>query len=102
MCAAVRTIREFSPLFAVLAIYEVLHLLTPILAPDTVDGALLKIDHAVLGPIHQPRPAPQFDGEEQPTAAWAPTLGQHTDDILTEAGWSPTDIADLRADSVVA
>jgi membrane-associated phospholipid phosphatase len=46
---AMRTIREFSPIFALLAIYEVLHLLTPILAPHTVDGELVKIDHAILG-----------------------------------------------------
>lgn len=47
--AAIRTVREFSPIFALLAIYEVLHLLTPILRPHTVDAALIRIDHAVLG-----------------------------------------------------
>ena len=32
----------------------------------------------------------------------APTLGQHTDEVLTELGCSPSDIAKLRAGGVVA
>jgi membrane-associated phospholipid phosphatase len=46
---AVTTIREFSPIFALLVIYEILHLLTPTLRPDVVDGALAAIDRALLG-----------------------------------------------------
>jgi crotonobetainyl-CoA:carnitine CoA-transferase CaiB-like acyl-CoA transferase len=65
-------------------------------------GAIREFDHAVLGPVHQPRPAPLFDGEAQPTADWAPQLGQHTDDVLGEGGWSADDIAKLRADKVIA
>jgi crotonobetainyl-CoA:carnitine CoA-transferase CaiB-like acyl-CoA transferase len=64
-------------------------------------GVIREVDHAVLGPIRQPRPAPQFDGEDQPTAPWAPTLGQHTDAILAAGGWSAEEIADLRAAGVV-
>ena len=64
-------------------------------------GAIRELDHAVLGPIRQPRPAPRFDGEDQPTAPWAPTLGQHTDEILDEAGLSPADIKELRDDGVI-
>jgi crotonobetainyl-CoA:carnitine CoA-transferase CaiB-like acyl-CoA transferase len=65
-------------------------------------GAIRELDHAVLGPIRQPRPAPRFDGRDQPTAAWAPTLGQHTDEVLDEAGLSPDDIAKLREAGVIA
>ncbi|HEX4820573.1 MAG TPA: CoA transferase [Acidimicrobiales bacterium] len=64
-------------------------------------GAIRELDHAVLGPIRQPRPAPRFDGDTQPTAAWAPTLGQHTDEVLGEAGLSSQDIDALRADKVI-
>ncbi|GIG62755.1 hypothetical protein Lfu02_71270 [Longispora fulva] len=44
-----RTLREFSPLFACMAIYEALHDLTPVLRPDIVDRHLVAIDHAVFG-----------------------------------------------------
>lgn len=46
---AARTVREFSPIFALLIIYEILHLLTPMLRPHVADPALIAIDHAVLG-----------------------------------------------------
>lgn len=65
-------------------------------------GAIRELDHAVLGPVRQPRPAPLFDGEPQPTADWAPRLGQHTDQVLGESGWSADEIAKLRADKVIA
>ena len=65
-------------------------------------GAIREFDHAVLGPIRQPRPAPRFDGEYQPTAAWAPTLGQHTDEVLGQAGWSHAEIEKLRGERVIA
>jgi crotonobetainyl-CoA:carnitine CoA-transferase CaiB-like acyl-CoA transferase len=71
--------------------------------PQTVaSGTIRAIDHSVLGPIRQPRPAPLFDGEPQATAPWAPTLGQHTDAVLSEGGWSADEIDRLRADKVVA
>jgi crotonobetainyl-CoA:carnitine CoA-transferase CaiB-like acyl-CoA transferase len=65
-------------------------------------GTIRQFDHAVMGPIRQPRPAPLFDGEEQPVAPWAPTIGQHTSEILREAGWSDEEIKQLRADGVIA
>jgi len=65
-------------------------------------GAIRELEHAVLGPIRQPRPAPRFDGETQPTAPWAPTLGQHTDDVLGEAGLKSEEIDTLRAEKVIA
>jgi crotonobetainyl-CoA:carnitine CoA-transferase CaiB-like acyl-CoA transferase len=64
-------------------------------------GTVKAFEHNVLGPIHQPRPAPLFDGEAiEPTPA-APPLGEHTDEVLRDAGWSDADIADLRAKGVV-
>jgi crotonobetainyl-CoA:carnitine CoA-transferase CaiB-like acyl-CoA transferase len=63
--------------------------------------AILNMDHDVLGPIRQPRPAPLFDGETQPVAPWAPTLGQHTDEILRQAGWSDAEIEQLRTNGIV-
>ena len=45
-----------------------------------------QLDHAVLGPIRQPRPAPRFDGVAPEAVPWAPRLGQHTREVLAEAG----------------
>ena len=71
--------------------------------PQTVAvGVIRDLDHAVLGPIRQPRPAPRFDGSYQPTAPWAPTLGQHTNEVLEQAGWSASEIDALRGDGVIA
>jgi crotonobetainyl-CoA:carnitine CoA-transferase CaiB-like acyl-CoA transferase len=64
-------------------------------------GAIRELDHSVLGPIRQPRPAPRFDGQDQPTADWAPTQGQHTDEVLGEAGFAPEEIHTLRAEKVI-
>lgn len=41
--------RDFLPFFGVLLLYETLHDLTPLLRPDVVDGALVRIDRAVFG-----------------------------------------------------
>jgi crotonobetainyl-CoA:carnitine CoA-transferase CaiB-like acyl-CoA transferase len=64
-------------------------------------GTVRAFEHAVLGPVHQPRPAPLFDGLAIDPAPIAPNLGEHTDDILREAGCSDADIKALRADGVV-
>jgi crotonobetainyl-CoA:carnitine CoA-transferase CaiB-like acyl-CoA transferase len=65
-------------------------------------GTVRAFEHSVLGPVHQPRPAPLFDGLAIDPAPSAPNLGEHTDDILREAGWSDADIKTLRADGVVS
>lgn len=44
-----QTLRQFSPLWACIIIYETLHDLTPILRPDVVDEHLIAIDHFVFG-----------------------------------------------------
>jgi crotonobetainyl-CoA:carnitine CoA-transferase CaiB-like acyl-CoA transferase len=64
-------------------------------------GSVRAFEHAVLGAVHQPRPAPLFDGSAIDPDPAAPRLGEHTDDVLREAGWSDDEIAKLRADSVV-
>jgi crotonobetainyl-CoA:carnitine CoA-transferase CaiB-like acyl-CoA transferase len=65
-------------------------------------GTVRSFDHTVLGPVHQPRAAPLFDGVAIDPTPSAPRLGEHTDDILHEAGWSDSDISALRADGVVS
>jgi crotonobetainyl-CoA:carnitine CoA-transferase CaiB-like acyl-CoA transferase len=65
-------------------------------------GTVVELDHAVIGPMRQPRPAPVVDGvRDEPTPA-APTLGGDTDAVLAEAGLSADEVAGLRADGIVA
>ena len=55
-------------------------------------------DHPVAGRIRQPRPAARFDRTPAAMQRHAPTLGEHSDEILTELG---LDAATLRAAGVV-
>jgi crotonobetainyl-CoA:carnitine CoA-transferase CaiB-like acyl-CoA transferase len=65
-------------------------------------GTVASFDHAVLGPVRQARPPVRFDGERPPTAPTAPRLGEHTDEVLLDAGWSDAEVAELRQASVIA
>ncbi|MGE0622961.1 MAG: CaiB/BaiF CoA transferase family protein [Pseudomonadales bacterium] len=56
-------------------------------------------DHPVAGRIRQPRPAARFDRTPAGMQRHAPTLGEHSDEILAELGVDP---APLKAAGVVA
>ncbi len=58
---------------------------------------LVEQEHPVVGRIRQPRPAERFDATPSAISRPAPTLGQHTDEVLREAGLSAGEIAALRA-----
>jgi formyl-CoA transferase len=65
-------------------------------------GTVRAFDHTVLGRVHQPRPAPLFDGTATDPTPSAPSLGEHTDEVLREADWLDDEIAELRANEVVS
>ena len=44
----------------------------------------------------------QVDGEEKVRPRASPAVGQHSDEVLREAGWSDSEIASLRASGAVA
>lgn len=46
-------------------------------------------EHPVAGRIRQPRPAARFDRTPAGMQRHAPTLGEHSDEILTELGFDP-------------
>jgi len=61
------------------------------------NGILVEDEHPVAGPIRQPRPAERMDGTPSEISRPAPTLGQHTDEVLQEIGMSEGQIAALHA-----
>lgn len=63
-----------------------------------VNGTIEELDHPVAGRIRQPRPAAQFDKTPAQIRAHAPTLGQHTEELLAELN---VDVEALRAKGVV-
>jgi crotonobetainyl-CoA:carnitine CoA-transferase CaiB-like acyl-CoA transferase len=60
------------------------------------NAILVEGDHPVAGRMRQPRPAERLDATPSAISRPAPTLGQHSDEVLREAGFSAAEIASLR------
>jgi crotonobetainyl-CoA:carnitine CoA-transferase CaiB-like acyl-CoA transferase len=70
--------------------------------PQTLaNDVLVEYDHPVAGRLRQTRTAARFERTPAAHRFGAPTLGQHTDEILREAGLADADIAALRAGGIV-
>ena len=65
-------------------------------------GTLVEFEHPAAGRLRQARPAARFEATPSALRRGAPTLGEHTDALLAEAGFPPAEIAALRADGAVA
>jgi crotonobetainyl-CoA:carnitine CoA-transferase CaiB-like acyl-CoA transferase len=50
-----------------------------------------------MGMVRQPRPAARFDRTPAGIAGPAPRIGEHTLTVLTEAGFSPSEIEAMQA-----
>lgn len=62
---------------------------------------LVTVDHAKLGTVQLPSVPLHFsDGNPEPQLP-PPLLGQHTEEILAEAGFTPEEIAGLRREGVI-
>ncbi|MCB1685429.1 MAG: CoA transferase [Pseudomonadales bacterium] len=60
-----------------------------------INGTVSEYDHPVAGRIRQPRPAAQFDKTPASMTRHAPTLGEHTAQLLEELGFDPGTLRDL-------
>jgi alpha-methylacyl-CoA racemase len=52
--------------------------------------------------VAQPRPAPRFSRTDSGIERPPSSVGQHTDEVLEEWGWSPAEIAALREQKAIA
>ena len=66
------------------------------------NGLLTETTHPSIGRIQQPRTPARFSGTPAQHKPHAPTLGQHTDEVLRELGLDDARISALRVDKVVA
>jgi crotonobetainyl-CoA:carnitine CoA-transferase CaiB-like acyl-CoA transferase len=63
---------------------------------------IVESEHPHAGPMRQPRPAARFEATPADLRLFAPTLGEHTDVILEEAGVTTAHRAKLRENGVIA
>jgi formyl-CoA transferase len=64
-------------------------------------GDLVTIEDPVIGEVRQQAPYPRFVGAPVEAPAGAPRLGEHTDEVLREIGYSDDDVAMLREQGIV-
>jgi crotonobetainyl-CoA:carnitine CoA-transferase CaiB-like acyl-CoA transferase len=64
-------------------------------------GALLTYQHPIAGLVRTPRPAAQFARTPSNLHTHTPTLGEHTDEILLELGYSQAEIEDMALSDAV-
>ena len=58
-------------------------------------------EHPIAGRLRQARPAALFSGTPTEHRHGGPGLGQHTDEILGDLGYSADEIAALRRDGII-
>ncbi len=57
---------------------------------------IYEVEHSTAGRMPQSRPAPIFSRTQAEPGTTAPLLGEHTDEILSEAGFNAEKIAEMR------
>jgi crotonobetainyl-CoA:carnitine CoA-transferase CaiB-like acyl-CoA transferase len=70
--------------------------------PQILDnGVVIETEHSRAGRLRQARPAARFSRTPPAIRYGAPTLGEHTDAVLAELGYTAADIARLKAAGTV-
>ena len=67
-----------------------------------VNDLIDEYDHPGLGRVRQARPAAVFEATPTHRQQIAPALGEHNDEVLGEAGYTPEQIAQLRSEGVLS
>lgn len=67
-----------------------------------ISGSLVETVHPQAGRMREPLPAAKFEATPGDPQCHAPGLGEHTDEVLADLGYSPDAIAQFRADGAVA
>jgi crotonobetainyl-CoA:carnitine CoA-transferase CaiB-like acyl-CoA transferase len=62
---------------------------------------LVDLEHPVAGRLRQTRPAARFEKTPAKPGVGAPRLGEHTDELLAELGYTVEDIRELRTAGVI-
>ncbi len=69
--------------------------------PQVFDGPAAHmvetVEHPTAGPLKLVRSPMSIDGERPSARRYPPRLGEHTAEVLAEAGYSPEEVADLLA-----
>ncbi|HVL54209.1 MAG TPA: CaiB/BaiF CoA-transferase family protein, partial [Vitreimonas sp.] len=64
-------------------------------------GMRLPLEHPQLGPVDQVAPAITLDSMRATIRSAPPLLGEHTDEVLAELGFTTSDVAGLRSSATV-
>ena len=65
------------------------------------NGTFVERTHPIAGPMREPAPVARFSATPATVGQPAPVMGEHTDEILREAGLSEAEITELRATGTV-
>ena len=68
---------------------------------DELVAELPVAEHPVAGPYRVINPAVRFDATPAGLHRHAPLIGEHTDEVLAEVGYSAAEIAALRSADVL-
>lgn len=64
--------------------------------------ALWEFEHPFAGPMRQARPPGRFSETPSEIFRCSPELGEHSEDVLAEFGWSEDDIRDLKERKIIS
>jgi formyl-CoA transferase len=65
------------------------------------NGYIQEYDHTLLGPMRGPAPVVQMSATPTRIQRASPALGEHTDDVLREVGFSTDEIERFRAQGLI-